>query len=138
MLTKERATIEDLYRVEGKAELVNGEIVHMDMTGDEPGYAGDMVFVSLHDHSRAEGHGRAVGDSKAFLTDRLPNRQSFSPDAAFYTGPRAGMKFFPVPPVFAVEVRNEGDRGPRAERQMAQNARITLQPALWWCGILIF
>jgi hypothetical protein len=28
MNTKTQATIEDLYQVEGKAELVNGEIVH--------------------------------------------------------------------------------------------------------------
>ena len=28
MDTKTRATIKDLYKVEGKAELVNGEIVH--------------------------------------------------------------------------------------------------------------
>src|SRR3989442_6143237 len=98
MLTKHRATIDDLYKVEGKAELVNGEIVHMDMTGDEPGYAGDMVFVSLHNHTRESGHGRAVGDSKAFLTDQLPHRQSFAPDAAFYTGPKPGMKIFAVPP----------------------------------------
>ena len=29
MRTNTRATIEDLYKVEGKAELVNGEIVEM-------------------------------------------------------------------------------------------------------------
>jgi hypothetical protein len=29
MSTKTRATIDDLYKVEGKAELVNGEIVEM-------------------------------------------------------------------------------------------------------------
>ena len=44
---KTRATIEDLYKVEGKAELVNGEIVHMPPTGDDPGYAGDEIYVSL-------------------------------------------------------------------------------------------
>ena len=36
---KTRATIEDLYKVEGKAELVNGEIVHTPPAGDEPGRA---------------------------------------------------------------------------------------------------
>jgi Uma2 family endonuclease len=29
------------------------------------------------------------------------------------------MRFFPDPPVFAVEVRNEGDYGARAESEMA-------------------
>lgn len=33
MNTKTRATIEDLYRVEGKAELVNGAIVEMPPRG---------------------------------------------------------------------------------------------------------
>ena len=42
-----------------------------------------------------------------------------SPDAAYYTGPRAGMKFFPAPPAFAAEVRSENDYGPAAERAMA-------------------
>src|SRR5574341_2007154 len=36
---KIRATIDDLYKVEGKAELVHGEIVHMAPTGDDPGMA---------------------------------------------------------------------------------------------------
>ena len=34
MSIKTRATIEDLYKVEGKAELVNGEIVEMPPAGD--------------------------------------------------------------------------------------------------------
>ena len=41
----------------------------------------------------------------------LPNRHSFSPDAAYFTGPRAGMRFLQGAPVFAAEVRSEGDYG---------------------------
>jgi hypothetical protein len=37
--TKTRATIADLYKVAGKAELVNGEIVCMSPTGGQPGKA---------------------------------------------------------------------------------------------------
>ena len=33
MSTKVEATIDDLYKVEGKAELVNGEIILMSLTG---------------------------------------------------------------------------------------------------------
>jgi hypothetical protein len=33
MNTKARATLEDLYKVEGKVELINGEIVYMAPTG---------------------------------------------------------------------------------------------------------
>ena len=119
MQTKTRATIEDLYKVEGKAELVNGEIVHMPPTGDEPGYAGDEIFAALREYSKRTRTGRAVGDNKGFRVD-LPHRESFSPDAAFYTGPRAGMRFFEGAPVFAVEVRSESDYGPAAEREMRQ------------------
>jgi Uma2 family endonuclease len=118
MSTKVEATIEDLYKVEGKAELVNGEIILMPQTGGLPGYAGDAILVSLHLYSKRQKFGDAVGDNKAFVVN-LPHRRSFSPDAAFYVGALT-MKFFQGAPVFAAEVRSEGDHGPRAERQMAQ------------------
>lgn len=120
MLTKVKATLDDLYQLTDhqKAELVNGEIVFLIPTGDEPGYAGDEIFASLREYAKRTGLGRAVGDNKGFRV-KLPNRESFSPDAAFYTGPRTGMKFFEGAPAFAVEVRSEGDYGPQAERAMA-------------------
>jgi len=119
MSTKVEATIEDLYKVEGKAELVNGEIILMSPTGLLPGYAAGEIFSSLRDYSKRERRGRAVTDNAAFVVN-LPHRKSFSPDAAFYTGPDTGMKFGEGAPVFAVEVRSEGDYGPRAERDMAK------------------
>ena len=111
------ATIEDLCEVPGKAELLNGEIVHMSPTGYEPGYAGDEIFVSLRDYARRTGSGRAIGDNKGFRVN-LAHRKSFSPDAAFYTGPNTRMKFLEGAPVFAVEVRSEGEYGPVAEQAM--------------------
>lgn len=119
MSTKTEATIEDLYKVEGKAELVNGEIVHMSPTGSLPGYAGDEIFVSLREYSKRTKNGRAVGDNKAFRV-KLPNRKTFSPDAAFHTGVDTGMKFFDGAPVFAADIRSENDYGPGAETEMAQ------------------
>jgi len=119
MITRTPATFEDLMRVPGKAELVNGEIVPMPPTGDEPGSAGDEIYASLRQYVMEGGTGRAVSDNKAFRVD-LPHRQSFSPDAAYYVGPRGGMSYFPQPPIFAAEVRSEGDYGPRAERAMAE------------------
>jgi Uma2 family endonuclease len=118
MSTKVEATIEDLSRVEGKAEIVNGEIILMSPTGGLPGYAGDEIFSSLRDYSKRRKIGFAVGDNKAFVVN-LSHRKSFSPDAAYCVGPMT-MKFFEGAPVFAVEVRSEGDYGPRAERAMAK------------------
>ena len=118
MITKTRATLEDLYATPGKAELVNGELVLMSPTGDKPGWAGDEIFASLRSYVRMTSFGRAVSDNKGFLA-HLPNRRSFSPDAAFYTGRPGGMKFFPDVPVFAAEVRSENDYGPKAEEEMA-------------------
>ena len=57
MSTKTRATIDDLYKVEGKAELVNGEIVHMSSTGRRPGRAGGLIYASLLQHERSHGGG---------------------------------------------------------------------------------
>lgn len=119
MSTNVKATIDDLYRVPGKAELVDGEIVLMSPTGSAPSYAAAEIFVSLREYSRQARSGRAVTDNAAFRVE-LPNRESFSPDAAYHVGKWTGMKFFEGAPVFAVEVRSEGDYGSAAEQKMAR------------------
>ncbi len=119
MSTKVEATIEDLYKVKGKAELVNGEIILMSPTGFLPAYAAGEIFSSLREYCKRHKFGCAIGDNVAFVVN-LPHRKSFCPDAAFYTGPNTGMKFAEGAPVFAVEVRSEGDYGPRAERELAK------------------
>lgn len=115
------ATIEDLYRLPGnqKAELVDGKIVLMSPTGDLPGKAGGRIYASLDQYERTMKSGRAYPDNVGFRV-RLPHRQSFSPDAAFYQGPRGGMRFLDGAPVFAVEVRSENDYGPEAEGAIEQ------------------
>jgi len=118
MSTKVEATIDDLYKVEGKAELVNGEIILMSPTGLLPNIAAGRIFTSLDTYNRQKKVGHALTDNAAFVVD-LPHRKSFSPDVSFYIG-NATMKFGEGAPVFAVEVRSEGDYGPRAERQMAK------------------
>jgi len=118
MKTKSEATIEDLYNIGGKAEIVDGDIVHMSPTGKLPGYAGDAILVSLFQYARKVKGGVVVGDNKGFIVD-LPHRKTFSPNAAFHIDDEAlDMKFYKGAPLFAVEVRSENDYGPAADRQI--------------------
>ena len=116
MSTKTRATIEDLYRVpeNGKAEIVNGELILISPTGDLPSRAAFNVASSLRAFARGKNVGRAYPDNTGYKVN-LPDRDSFSPDASFYTGKSTGMKFLEGAPVFAVEVRSEFDYGKKAE-----------------------
>jgi Uma2 family endonuclease len=117
------ATLDDLYRVEGKAELVGGRIVYLMSGGDIPSLIAFEIAVSLRAHARQTGVGVAYADGIGFaLPSPLPSgRQSFSPDAAYYIGPRPQnrMRFIQGAPTFAVEVRSEGDYGNTAETEMA-------------------
>lgn len=118
MATVWQASVEDLSRVKGKAELVGGEIVCMHAASDDHNTAAGSIYASLLLFARNTGLGRAYTDNGGFLCD-LPDRKSFSPDAAFYTGPRGGRKFLPQAPDFAVEVRSDEDYGPAAEIRLA-------------------
>ena len=59
MSARTRATIEDLYKVEGKAELVNGEIVCISPTGWRPGRAGGKIYRRLAEYEEHTGGGYA-------------------------------------------------------------------------------
>jgi len=122
MATRIRATIEDLSREPGKAEIVGGALIPMAPTGGRPGYAAGEIFASLRDYARRMRRGRAVTDNNAFRV-RLPNRDSFSPGAAYYTGPDPGMRFYEGAPIFAVEVRSEGDYGATSEAARTDKRR---------------
>jgi Uma2 family endonuclease len=119
MRPRREATIDDLYHVpeDGKAELVNGEIVRMPPTGGLPGYAAAQIVASLSAYARRTRTGYAVPDNVGFIVN-LPRRRSFSPHAAFYVG-KLTMDFIEGAPVFAVEVRSKSEYGPAAERAMA-------------------
>ncbi|MEA2573165.1 MAG: hypothetical protein QOH93_463 [Chloroflexia bacterium] len=123
MKTKTEATIEDLYHVpeNGKAEIVDGELVIMSPTGWLPNYAAGEIFSHLRDYAKRTRTGHAVTDNAGFIVN-LPHRRSFSPDAAFFAGPPTGMKFLQGAPLFAAEVRSEDDYGPAAERKIARKS----------------
>lgn len=120
VIPKPSATVKDLYHVpeHGKAELINGEVVRFMPTGFLPNRAASRIWRSLDDYEQTLAGGVAVNDNTAFIVD-LPHRESFSPDAAWYTGTLPGMKFFNGAPAFAAEVRSEGDYGKAAEEEMA-------------------
>ena len=120
MSIRTEATIDDLYHVpdNGKAELVNGELVLMSPTGGVPGRAAGKIYRKLDDYE-AVGGGYAFPDNVGFIVN-LPHRRSFSPDAAFYKGELRGGLFLEGAPTFAVEVRSTEDYGPKAEERMAQ------------------
>lgn len=117
-----RATLDDLLRAPGKAELIGGVVVHLMATGHRPNLVAGRIFRRLADHADSSGRGIAYTDNIGFAVPELSTgRESFSPDAAYYTGPLPAdrMKFVEGPPDFAVEVRSEGDYGPAAELAMA-------------------
>jgi Uma2 family endonuclease len=108
--------VDELLRVaeNGKAEIVDGALRRMSPTGFLPARAGGAIYASLREYERRTRLGYAIPDNAGFLVD-LPSRQSFSPDAAFYTGEPTGGRFMKGAPVFAAEVRSESDYGPAAE-----------------------
>lgn len=117
-----RATIDDLMRVEGKAELIGGRIVYLMPTGVRPGVVSFRIARRLADYADAAGRGLGLPDGVGFAVPELSSgRESFCPDAAYYTGPSppTSMRFADGPPAFAAEVRSENDYGPAAERDMA-------------------
>lgn len=124
MTTKAKVTIQDLYEVpeNRKAEIINGEIVLMSPTGSRPGRAAMKIVTSLSHHESQQGGGYAFGDNVGFAVD-LPNRDSFSPDAAWYVGNIDSMDFLDGAPAFAAEIRSKGDYGPKAESAIREKIR---------------
>jgi Uma2 family endonuclease len=121
--TQTAATIDDLARVDGKAELIGGRIVRFMPSGDAPSEIAFEIAVRLRDYAKQHGRGVAYPDGIGYALDSplSSGRQSFSPDASYHVGPRPQnrMRFIDGAPRFAVEVRSENDYGAAAEVEMA-------------------
>lgn len=121
--THHRATLADLHRFDGRAELIDGRLVELPMSGFGPSRIASWVFLALQAHLDAgRVRGYAFPEGLDYAVPRLRSgRESFRPDASFYAGPPPEdmMEFVPGPPTFAVEVRSKDDYGPAAERDMA-------------------
>lgn len=121
-VTPARATIDDLFNTEGKAELIGGRIVENMATGHYLGLVALEIAVSLHEWFRRERQGIVHAESVGYVVPELSSgRESFCPDLSYFNGPRPTnrMKFISGPPTLAVEVRSENGYGPAAEREMA-------------------
>ncbi len=115
-----RATIDDLMRTEGKAELIGGRIVEFPMNGFLPGEVAINIVINLKAYARQVKRGIASGDGVGYVVPGLSSgRESFGPDAAYYDGPPLvnPMKFIPGPPTLAIEVRSENDYGASADSE---------------------
>ena len=123
-VTQSAATIDDLYRVSEKAELIAGRIVPIMPSGDAPNSAALEIVVSLREYARRTGIGVAYTDgirdcgqktiaqwSPIVLARRLISHGSSAakPDAVC-----GGCAL-----TFAVEVRSENDYGVAAEAAMS-------------------
>ena len=116
-----QATIADLYRTEGKAELIDGRIISYPPKGYASATAKDNIFYSLHVCARNT-EGEAYSTSLGYVIPRLPNgRESFCADTSYYRGPFPDdpWSFIYGPPTFAIEVRGEPDFGPVADAERA-------------------
>jgi Uma2 family endonuclease len=117
------ATLDDLRRVKGQAELISGRIVQSMPTGLLHNRIAKTIFRSLDDHAIRTGVGEAFTDSLGYaIRPRMASgRESFSPDASYHVGPLPSDEWQLIegPPTFAVEVRSPDDYGPAAERGMA-------------------
>lgn len=117
-----RATLADLMRVKGKAELIGGKVVMLMPTGRRPSRYATRISRRLDEYADTTGRGEAHGDGVGYAVPELPSgRESFSPDASYYTGLEQANPdgFIDGPPDFAAEVRSENDYGPAAETAMA-------------------
>jgi len=116
MIQRHRWLVDELAQIEGKAEIVDGEILLMSSANAEHSDEASEIAYSLRAHMKVHGGGVGVGDNMGFLVD-LPRRQSFSPDAAWIHTDRKQLKrkFWEGAPAFAAEIRSPDDEGPAGE-----------------------
>ena len=120
--SRQRATLDDLMGVEGKAELIGGRIVRYMAAVFLPGKISTRILRRLADYAEAAGHGEALQSDVGYAVPTMPSgRQSFSPDVSYHDGPLPAnpMKFISGAPTFAVEVRSENSYVPAQDLAIA-------------------
>jgi Uma2 family endonuclease len=122
LMTAEEFMAADLG--EGTYELVRGEVVQMPPPMPEHGVVCGNAAGILWDYGRRSGHGYALSNDSAVLTERDPDTVRGT-DVCFYTHARwprsqVGNTLPPVPPDLAVEVVSPGDRPAEILRKVAE------------------
>jgi Uma2 family endonuclease len=111
-IAQKRATLADIARTDGWAELLGGRIVPLMTSGHRPSRGAFRITRSLDDYA----------DEMGFAVPELSSgRESFSPDSAYYVDPlpEDSMRFIEGPPTLAVEVRSGNDYGEAGEAEQA-------------------
>ncbi len=110
---------------EGKFELVRGEIVAMTPPlMPQHGLVCANIAAILWNYSRQSGHGFALSNDSAVVTERNPDSVR-GPDVCFYSHARwprsqVGNTLPPVPPDVAVEVVSPGNRVAEIVRKVSE------------------
>jgi Uma2 family endonuclease len=125
MIVQRRATIDDLYGVEGKAELIGGRIVRYKASGYLPSRVAFRIARKLEEYAEANGDVAAPDGLGYAIPEISSGRESFEPDASYYNRPLPAnrQRFIDGPPTFAVEVRSENDYGQGADAEYVSKRR---------------
>src|SRR5438045_2509901 len=118
MATVARATLDDLARTEGRAELIGGKIIRFPPHIWKVGVLCGHLITSLHLYAKSLGRGIVGASTLGYVVPRLlSGRESFCPSVSFHLGPlpRDRMKFIEGSPTFAVEAREHDEPGDETE-----------------------
>lgn len=118
-MVAEDAVIEVLCGIEEQAEIVGGQLVLLPAHGPDAGLA--IVEILMHLATQHNGNGHALGSDVNYLVD-LPGRSSFCPDVSYFAGVFRDELIHGAP-LFAVEVRGEGEQGVAADMAAAAKRR---------------
>ena len=138
ILSEKDSLYKALMATEGKAEIINGQIVEFESAGFLPGHAATEIRMSLRDYAKQSGNGESFGGFVGFLCD-LHNRQSFCTDAAFYTGaePTNPWDFCPNRQFSPSKCALKMIMGAALKPPLRRKSRIISRRARSWCGTLI-
>jgi Uma2 family endonuclease len=118
MVSKTETVIEDLYRIDGQAEIVNGKIVRLPFHNWPVAIAIGNLLVNLRPYAEAHELGHALGSTVAYVVD-LPHRKAFCPDLALTTS-KLTSGFPEGAPIFVAEFRDPRDFGLKADKRFAE------------------